>query len=87
MKKLETASAKDKMMMEQKYGQLLALRKRLKASKDEHIEFVRIEAVGEDDSKGAEIPIFALAVFKVHGPGNKTSPKKSNMLWPSSKGC
>ncbi len=40
------------MMMEQKYGPLLALNKRLNASKEEHAEFVRIEAVGVDDQSG-----------------------------------
>ena len=57
-------------------AQLLALNKRLKASKDEHVEFVAIEAVGEDDSRGTEMPVYALAVYEVHGPGNKEFPEK-----------
>ena len=40
VKQIESSKPKDKMMMDQKYGQLLALNRRLKASKDEHVEFV-----------------------------------------------
>ena len=75
LKKMESAKTKDKMMMEQKYSQLLALNKRLKASDDEHIEFVKIESVGEDDSHGSEIPVFGFALYAVHGAGNKEFPE------------
>ena len=76
IKTIEGTKPKDKMMAEQRYGSLLALNKRLTASKDEHIEFVAIEAIGEDDSRGIEMPVFALAVFEVNGPGNKDFPEK-----------
>ena len=76
LKTLETTKPKDKMMLEQRYGSLLSLNKRLTASKDEHIEFVAIEAIGEDDSRGSEMPVYALAVFEVNGPGNKDFPEK-----------
>ena len=76
LKTLESSKPKDKMMAEQKYGPLLALNKRMKASKDEHIEFVAIEATGEDDSHGTEMPIYSLAVFEVTGPGNQEFPEK-----------
>jgi hypothetical protein len=75
-KRIETASAKEKMMVDQKYGSLMAVRKRLASSKDAHFEFKSIEAVGEDDSHGAVIPVFALAVFEVHGPATKEFPEK-----------
>jgi hypothetical protein len=71
LKKLDSSVPKDKMVVDQRYGQLLALRRRLQASQNEHIEFIRIEALGEDEGRGAELPIFALALYKVHGPGNK----------------
>jgi Domain of unknown function (DUF4190) len=83
---LESTKPKDKMMAEQKYGSLLALNKRLKASKDEHIEFVAIEAVGEDDSRGIEMPVFALAVYEVNGPGNKEFPEKQQFALALLKG-
>ena len=86
VKTLESSKPKDKMMMEQKYGQLIALNKRLKASKDEHVEFVGIEAVGEDDSHGAEMPIYALAVYEVHGPGSKEFPEKQQYAMAILKG-
>ena len=76
LKTLETTKPKDKMMVEQKYGSLLTLNKRLKASQDEHVKFVAIEAIGEDDSRGSEMPVYALAVYEVNGPGNKDFPEK-----------
>jgi hypothetical protein len=86
VKKLESSSAKEKMMMETKFGPLVIIRKRLAASKDEHIEFVGIESVGEDDSHGAEIPIVALASFKLHGPGSKDFPEKEQYALAVLKG-
>ena len=86
-KQIETASSKEKMMMEQKYGPLLALRKRLGSSSDEHIEFVKIESVGEDESHGtAQIPIYALALFELHGPGSKDFPAKEQFALAVLKG-
>jgi hypothetical protein len=76
LKTIESSKPKDKMMVEQKYGQMIALNKRLKASKDEQIKFVAIESTGEDDSHGAEMPIYSLAVFEVNGPGNEQFPEK-----------
>ncbi len=86
VKQMETADAKEKMMMEQKYGPLLTLRKRMQSSKEEHMEFVRIEAVGEDDSHGADIPIYGLALFEVHGPGSKEFPDKEQYALAVLKG-
>jgi Domain of unknown function (DUF4190) len=86
LKSLETGKSRDKMAMETKYGQLLALNKRLKASADEHVEFVTIEAVGEDDSRGLEMPIFAVARYAVHGPGNKSFPEKEQYALAILKG-
>jgi Domain of unknown function (DUF4190) len=77
LKNYETSKAKDKMMMEQKYSGLLALNKRLKTSKEEHVEFERIESVGVDDRAGTEMPVYALAVYAVHGPGTKEFPEKT----------
>ena len=86
LKTLDESKPKDKMMMEQKYGQFLALNKRLNASKDEHIEFVAIETVGEDDSHAGEMPIYALALYEVHGPGNKDFPEKQQYAMAILKG-
>lgn len=76
VKSLEKSKPKDKMMMEQKYGGLLSLYKRLTASKEEHAEFVSIEALGVDDHQGTEMPVYALAVYEIHGPGSKEFPEK-----------
>jgi len=76
LKQMESSSPKDKMMVEQRFGQLLALRRRLQSSNDQHVKFVRIEAVGEDEGRGNEIPIFALAVFEVDGPATKDFPEQ-----------
>jgi hypothetical protein len=86
VKQMDTATAKDKMMVEQKYGPLLSLRKRLESSKEQHIEFARIESVGEDDSHGSTIPIYALAVFDVHGPASKEFPDETQYVLAILKG-
>jgi hypothetical protein len=85
-KQIETSSAKEKMMMDQKFGPLMTLRKRMESSKEEHMEFVRIEAVGEDDSHGADIPIYAFALFEIHGPGSKGFPEKEQYALTVLKG-
>jgi hypothetical protein len=72
--KLESENPRDKMAVDRKYGETVALMKRLKSSKDEHIKFVRIEAVGDDEGTSNEIPIYALALYEVTGPGTKESP-------------
>jgi hypothetical protein len=77
LKKLDSPTPKDKMLVDQKYGQLLALKRRLQASKNEHIEFVRIEGMGDDESHGSPtIPLYAFALYEVHGPGNKEFPEQ-----------
>jgi hypothetical protein len=86
LKKFESAQPKEKMMLETKYGQLLALRKRLRSSKDQHVEFVRIEAVGEDEGQGGEIPIYAFALYEVHGPGSTDFPDKQQYALAILKG-
>ena len=86
LKKMDSAKAKDKMMMDQKYGQLLALNRRLKASSNEHVEFVKIEGVGEDDSHASEIPIYAFALYAVHGAGNKEFPEQEQYALAILKG-
>jgi hypothetical protein len=86
LKSLDSTKPKEKMMVEQKYGPLLTLNKRLKSSKDEHVEFVAIETTGEDDSHGAEMPIFALAVFEINGPGSKEFPEKKEYAMAILKG-
>lgn len=85
-KQLEKSSAKEKMAMDQRFGPLMTLRKRMESSKEEHLEFVRIEAVGEDDSHAAQIPIYALALFEIHGPGSKDFPEKEQYALAVLKG-
>ena len=55
-------------------GQLLKLHNRLTGSKDQNIRFVRLEAVGEDDSHGLELQLYAHALFEVTGPGTRDFP-------------
>lgn len=72
--KLESGNPRDRMGVERKYGETLALNKRLQASKDGHVKFVKIEAIGDDVGTGNEIPIFALALYEVSGIEAKDSP-------------
>jgi hypothetical protein len=76
LKEFETAKTKERMMAEQKTSSLRSLRKRLASSKDQDIQFVQIKDVGLDESHGADVTIFAVAVFEVEGPGNKEFPEK-----------
>jgi hypothetical protein len=71
---------KQQQMMEANMGpmvQLIALRKRLAASKSENIQFVKIEGLGEEEGHGLELQIFAMALYKVEGPGNSEFPEKT----------
>jgi hypothetical protein len=76
LKQLDSPSPKEKMMVDQKYGQLLALRKRLRSSQDQRIKLVNIEGVGEDEGRGGEIPIYAFALYEVNGPSTKEFPEE-----------
>jgi len=65
--------------MEQQMGplaQLLALRNRLTKSKGQHVHFVRLEAVGEEEGHGLEIQLFALALMEVNGPASPEFPQE-----------
>jgi Domain of unknown function (DUF4190) len=76
LKEFESAKAKDRMMMEQKTGAMRNLKKLLASSKDEEIHFVKINSVGQDESRGSDVTLYAVAVFEVEGPGNKEFPEK-----------
>jgi Domain of unknown function (DUF4190) len=75
-KEFESAKAKERMMLEQKTGAMRSLRKLLASSKDEEVHFVKIRDVGLDESRGADVTIYAVALFEVEGPGNKEFPEK-----------
>ncbi len=72
--------------MDQKYGQLVSLKKRLQSSKEEHVNFVRIEGVGDDEGSGTEIPIYAAALYEVNGPGSEKFPEKQQFAMAILKG-
>jgi hypothetical protein len=70
---------KQQQMIESNMGpmaQLVALRKRLAASKSENIHFVKIEGVGEEEGHGLELQIYAFALYEIDGPGNSEFPEK-----------
>ena len=85
-KKLESTAPRERMSMDQKYGQLISLKKRLQSSKEEHVNFVKIEGVGDDEGNGIEIPIYAAALYEVHGPGSKEFPEKQQYAMAILKG-
>jgi hypothetical protein len=62
-------------MMMGPMGQLVNLRKRLTGSKNQNVRFLKLEAVGEDDSRGMELQIVALALYEVTGPASKDFPE------------
>jgi hypothetical protein len=70
--------AKDKQMMDSKLGplaQLFALRSRIAASKQQDVHFVGIEGVGDAESGGLEVQVYALAVYEVVGPPTREFPE------------
>jgi hypothetical protein len=56
-------------------GSLVNLRKRLTGSKGQDVRFVKLESVGEDDSHGLELQLFALALFEITGPPSAEFPE------------
>lgn len=76
LQEFEGAKGKERMAMDQKTGPLMRLRSLLAASKDEDLNFVRIENIGEDETHGAELNLYALALFELDGPGSKDFPEK-----------
>ena len=77
----ESSKPKDKMMMEQKYGSMIALNKRLQASKDEHAEFVRIESVGVDDHQGRKCRSTRWPSTKFMVQATSSFLIKRNLFW------
>ena len=86
VEKLQSTNQRDRMSVDRKFGQTVALKKRLQSSKDEHVEFVRIETLGEDEGNATEIPIFAAALYEVNGPGSKEFPAKQQYAMAVLKG-
>ncbi len=62
-------------MVEQRTGPVRSLRRRLKSSNDQDLRFVKIQSVGQDDSRGADNTIYAVAVFEVEGAKSKEFPE------------
>jgi hypothetical protein len=75
-KEFDSAKTKEKMMVEQKIGPLRSLRKRLTASKNQDVRFVKIQDVGLDESRGSDMSIYAIAIFEVEGPPSKEFPEE-----------
>jgi hypothetical protein len=63
-------------MMMGPMGQLITLRKRLTGSKRQDVRFVKLEAVGDDDTHGGELQIFAYALYEITGPPTTEFPEK-----------
>jgi hypothetical protein len=72
----EAARGRERMGLDMKMGPLFKVRRRLDAAKGEEIHFLKIERAGTDDSRGVEMPVYALAIFELDGPGSKEFPDK-----------
>jgi len=81
MEKAQSAKKKEAMMYEMKNGPLRNLKKRLDASKDQEIHFVKLEGEARDG-----LTLVALALFEVHGPESKDFPKKEEYALAVLKG-
>jgi hypothetical protein len=76
LEEFDSAKTKERMMIEQKHGELRKLWRRLTSSKDEDIHFIKIQELGLDESHGADVTFFAVALFEVDGPGTNEFPEK-----------
>ncbi len=85
LKEYEANRAKSAMMVDQKMGQMVALHKRVAASKEAKLRFVRMEGLGEDDSHGS-LSVFALALFELEGAATKEKPEKEQYALAIFKG-
>jgi len=72
---VESAKGKERMGMDQKFGQFNQMRARLAAAQGEDVHFHNIESTGIDEGRGLEMAIFALAVFELDGPGSTKFPE------------
>ena len=75
-RELET-KPKERRMMEGSVGPLAQLNKlheRITSSKGQKVRFVELERVGEDDSSGMELQVFATALFEIDGPTSEKFP-------------
>jgi hypothetical protein len=67
----------DRKRMGMTMGPMAALNKlteRIKSSKGQKVRFVKIEGVGDDEGRAAEVQIYALALFEIEGPASKSFP-------------
>ena len=76
LKEFDSSKAKERMMVEQRHGELRKLWKRVSTSNDEEIHFVKIQDLDLDESHGANVTFYAVALFEVEGPGTKEFPEK-----------
>jgi hypothetical protein len=76
LQEFESSKAKERVMVEQKLGELRKLWKRVSTSNDEEIHFLKIQDLDLDESHGANVTFYAVALFEVEGPGSKEYPEK-----------
>jgi len=79
VQEVEAGKANPRSAIEQKMGSighLLSLRDRLTKSKDQHVHFVKLEAMGEEEGHGTEIQLVALALLEVEGPASTEFPEE-----------
>jgi hypothetical protein len=75
LKEFDSSKAKERMMVDQRHGELRKLWKRLTSSTGEEIHFVKIQDLGLDESHGADVTFFAVALFDVEGPATTEFPE------------
>jgi hypothetical protein len=86
LQEYEGAKGKERIAVDQKMQGLMKLRGRLKNSKEQDLHFVDIERVGEDDTRGGDLYLFALSLYEVHGPATKQFPEKEQYALAILKG-
>ena len=74
---------RDKRMMQMSVGpmaQLNKLHSRITSTKGQHVRFVRLEGVGDDEGRTQEMQVFALALFEINGPVSKEFPEEKQYV-------
>jgi hypothetical protein len=86
LREFEAAKGKERMAIDQKMGGFLKIRRRLAASPGQELRFVDIEGIGEDETHGGNLNLFAYAVYQIRGPESTEFPEKEQFALAVFKG-
>ena len=71
------AIPRDKRMLQASVGPMANMNKlhsRISSTKGQHVRFIRLEGVGEDEGRNLDMQVFVLALYEITGPTSKEFP-------------